>query len=180
MTVTATQSTGPDYDATYERYKWELDALELFRYAERGHRSSGSSMRGTGWMKQIDQETGKLMVAMGRLVATRRTLLDVAMAVLRSVNPHSSRAEWEAKLFESAREALSHDYDDVERRSGPESVRQRDCVRPYSREEKLIVLETLASLCRSWIGVGWAAQRLADELNCSHTVETLTGKDFKR
>ena len=171
----STRTVKTTEDPSYEEYLQELDDLTLFRYAERSH-ASRISLRGRGWLKAPDRDTSELHEAMGKMIRSVRSLLDVALAVVKSCNPHASRAEWSAKLFESARLALTEKYDDVERRSGPESVRLSDCVRPYTRSEKLIVLCVLDSLGENYTGLGWAAQRCADELGVTTLILDLTGR----
>jgi len=192
----STRTVKTTEDPSYEEYLQELDDLTLFRYAERSH-ASRISLRGRGWLKAPDRDTSELLEAMGKMIRSVRSLLDVALAVVKSCNPHASRAEWSAKLFESARLALTEKYDDVEwsaklfesarlaltekyddveRRSGPESVRLSDCVRPYTRSEKLIVLCVLDSLGENYTGLGWAAQRCADELGVTTLILDLTGR----
>jgi hypothetical protein len=164
-------------DPHYERYLTELDDGSLFRYA--ANSAAGSCQfvtRGTAWMKQDDRRSGDLMVLMGRLVQHNRVFLDVARAVVLGCNPHSARGEWEAELFRSAWNILQGEYDDVQSRSGPEPPRYSDVRRPYTRTEKLVVLVTLKSLTTNFIGIGWAAQRAAQELGCSGLLHDLIGK----
>ena len=162
-------------DQAYDGYINNLDTLQLFVFARNSH-AGRTSLRGNGWLKQTDSQTPKLMIAMGNMSARCLTLLDVALGVVRSINPHSSRAEWNAKLYDSAMSVLSGKYDDVEKRSGPESYRLSECVRDYNRSEKLIVLAVLQSLCDDYIGVGWAMDRLAKDLGVREIIRSLTGK----
>ena len=126
-------------------------------------------------MKVPDQWTAKLMVVCGKLAMQRRTLIPVTLEILAGINPHSSIAEWQGKKYELAGSALSKDYDDVERRSGPESVRLSDCVRPFTREEKLLVYAALCTLDDGCVpSLGWCGQRAAEELKMQHQVEFVT------
>jgi len=170
-------ATRPEPDPHYERYLSELDDGSLFRYAERSHVGACIYIqRGTAWMKQLDRSTADLMVLMGRLCQRNRIYLDVATAVIGGCNPHAARGEWEGKLFADAWQVLQGEYDDVERRSGPESLRLSECRRPYTRGEKLVTLEALRSVCKQYSGVGWAADRAAHELGCRDLIRQLTGK----
>ncbi len=161
-------------EAAYAHYLIDLDSLALFGFAERSQASRQGFTRGTGWMKAPDADTARLIAVCGKL-ATRAPLMPVALAVLRAVNPHASRAEWGAKLFAAAREALSVDYDDVERRSGPEAYRLSECRRPYTRREKLLTLELLATLMDSYTGIGWCAEKCALDLECLAELRSLGG-----
>lgn len=162
-------------DKIYAKYIEELDSLKLFEYAERSEAGRQHCARGRAWMKVPDRWTANLIVVMGRMVHHYPSLLDVALAVVRNVNPHSSVVEWQAKKFAAAREVLAGKYDDVERRSGPESFRYSDCVRQYTREEKLVVLEVLRSFTDSSVpGMGWCAQKLAEELRVTSKIEWLS------
>lgn len=148
------------FDARFQQYRGELEDLTLFRYAEQSH----AGRRGSAWMKALDRETAEAVTAVGEMMQSHRTLLDVGLAIIRGMNPHASRAEWSAALFRNAADALRREYDDVERRSGPEVGRLKDYVRSYTLGEKLVVLETLFTIAGEFIGHGWAAQRLAAEL----------------
>ncbi len=150
-------------DEAYTRFQLELDNLQLFVYAERSH-AGRTSLRGRGWLKQSDRNTAYTIEKLGRLAGLRSPLLQVVMAILRGMNPHASRAEWSAKLFQDARMALAQPFDDVERRSGPEDYRPSECVRPFTQAEKLAVLQTLHMCCDDWTGHGWCAERLGREL----------------
>jgi hypothetical protein len=166
----------PDYDAAFERFLADLDSGQLFIYARNSH-AGRTSPRGRGWMKQLDERTADLMILMGRMARRHRALLDVSKAVLRGCNPHASRAEWCAALFENALGVLRGQYDDVERRSGPEVGRLSDYVRPYTRAEKLLVLEVLRSIADEFIGIGWAAKRAAEEMGIMQQICDLAGCD---
>jgi len=158
-------NTATDLDPAYERFLGDLDSLRSFDYAERSQLGRGQYVtRGRGWMKQHDRASAGAIVVLGQMAQRHYALLDVALAVISAMNPHASIAEWNARLFSSAREVLRREYDDVEKRSGPEPFRHSECVRPYTRAEKLLVLETLRSLTDEWMGPGWAAQRAAQEL----------------
>lgn len=153
--------TSQSDDAIYDRWLRELDTCELFLFAQRGQASRANFSRGRGWMKVPDSRTAKLMIAMGHMVERQRTLLEVGLAVVRAVNPHSSIAEWQSKNYETAREVLLGQYDDVELRSGPEGGRYR--LRPYTRQEKFLALQALHSLNDDSVPApGWCASRFVE------------------
>jgi hypothetical protein len=103
------------------------------------------------------------VVALGHL-ARRPRLAGVALEVIRSMNPHAAVRDWEASLFLSAGVKLAKPFVDVERATGPEPSRWSDATSPHTLADKLLVLETVRSLCDGWIGVSWTAQDLAREL----------------
>jgi hypothetical protein len=49
-------------------------------------------------------------------------------------------------------------------------------VRPYTRAEKLVVIEVLMSVCDEYIGLGWCADRCAVELGVREQIRALTEK----
>lgn len=154
-------------EAAYARYVECLESGKAFQNHEQSAASSTFMQRGTGWMKAADESTGALIVSLGKMAKAYRALMPVALAVIRNVNPHAARGEWEARLFASAREELAKGFDDVEKRSGPERYRFSECERPYTTKEKFVVLEVLAAHCRRGCvpGIGWCGQRFAGE-NC--------------
>lgn len=157
-------------EAAYQRFLVDLDSGRLFYFGESSHAGRQGFSRGTGWMKQIDSQTGQAIAYLGQLTARHRTLLDVVLAILRTMNPCASRAEWCAKMYQTAGEKMRENYDDVELRSGPEPFRHSECIRPYTRAERLLVLTTLSIISNKFGGGGavpchgWAAERLAKEL----------------
>lgn len=90
------------FEAAYSAFLEELDNLQLFVYAERSH-AGRTSLRGRGWLKQSDRNTAYTIEKLGKMAGLRSPLLQVVMAILRGMNPHASRAEWSAKLFQDAR-----------------------------------------------------------------------------
>jgi hypothetical protein len=149
-------------DAIYADWLASVESLEAFENHRRSHASRGGHMAG---FKALDKDSATLIIEMGRLANHNRALLDVARHVIARSNPHASEREWAARAFEAAAEALAKDWDDVEKRSGPESYRHRDCVRPYRLDEKIDVLTTLGLITNktSVVGLGWCASRFYRE-----------------
>lgn len=154
-------------DATFQRWCSELESLEAFRLHER----SKASRRGNFAAFRIqDARVAGACAVLAPLV--RGTLADPALAVIKGMRRYASTKEWEAELFANAREALRQPYYDVDRATGPEPCRASDATRDFTLEEKLLMLETLSSLCDGWMGPGWCAQRLAAPLHIEGSLPT--------
>lgn len=142
-----------------EDYRGSLDSLQLFRWAAR----SAASRRGFRANFRI---TDARVAQAARVLAPflDSPLADPALAVLKGMSRYASNKDWEAKLFSNAEQALKEPFYDVDLHTGPEGCRPSAARRPFKTEEKLRLLEALRSLCDEYIGPGWAAQALAEEL----------------
>lgn len=153
--------TPDDKRAAFAESRLRIDNLRAFHIAASSH--AGRTSHRSAFMITDDRVAGAI-IKLGQMAAGSRRLLGVALAIIKSMNPHAASRDWHAKLFESAATALSKPHVDVERATGPESCRWSDATTSYTTSEKLIVLETVHSLCDGWCGPGWAASDLAAEL----------------
>lgn len=154
MTTPARDLT-PEQALAYQRWLDQVVSLEAFTLAEQSH----ASRRGiTCRFKAEDEDSARLIVAMGELASEHRPLIPVARAIIAGVNPHTSTAEWCAQAYRAARDALARGFDDVTKRSGPEPYRFKDCQRAYMVHEKVAVLATLRLLIDPYDGLGWVVE----------------------
>jgi len=141
-------------------FRERIDSLQAFHLAANSFAGRGgyrsSFMVTTDRVAHAVTELGRLMMR-GRLV-------EVTLEIIRGMNPHAASKDWQAGLFRSAAAALGKPHIDVERATGPESCRWSDVTTSYTLAEKLLVYETVRSLCDDWIGPGWASTDLAAEL----------------
>lgn len=153
-------TTSPDRDAIVAALRADVDSLRAFRNAEVSHLGRTSHRA----MFMITRErVSSAVVTLGHLAARPR-LTEVALRVVQGMNPHAGVRDWEAGLFQSAARALGEPFVDVERATGPEPSRWSDATSPHRVDDKLLVLETIRSLCDGWTGPGWAANLLAVQL----------------
>lgn len=146
-------------DPKLAEYRENLESLQLFRWAE----ASVASRRGFGAMIRIsDRRVAQAAEILAPFLNS--TLADPALAVLKGMSRYAGVKDWEAKLFRNAREALEVPFYDVDLHTGPEGCRPSAARRPFKLGEKLRLLEALLSLCDDYMGPGWAAQGLAEEL----------------
>jgi hypothetical protein len=161
MTMQSQVVLTPEFETAYQKFKEEVETLRSFHLHSMSHlgRMGHQSM-----FRITDDRTANLLIVIGTMMRRQPRLTSVGLAIIRAVNPNAASKEWHANLFSAAASALSLPYVDVDAATGPEPCRWSDATKPYTLGEKLLVLETLASVCDGWIGPGWAAQRLAAEL----------------
>ncbi len=157
-TPTSADEHAAKLDGAYATWIAGVESLDAFEWAAQSHASRGGHAAG---FKARDEDSAKLIVAMGELAVWNRALLDVARAVIGRTNPHASTREWAAQAFYAARTALAAGFDDVQRRSGPEPYRYSDRKRAFRVDEIVAVLETIRLLTSEGTSpsLGWCARR---------------------
>lgn len=148
----------------YARFRDSVDKLRAFPYATNDHQETPAAQHRARLLIDADRVANAIVV-LGELARRQPRLLPVSLTIVRLMNHQAAAGAWRAALFSAAEGELRKPYFDVARYHGPEACRYFDCESPYSLSEKLIVLETLRSLCDDWRGPHWTAQRLAVELS---------------
>lgn len=135
--------------ATLERTYTDTQMATIERVAEQmidpaGYYRNGNNARFIGgfdhqWMVK-PEDIARAFAELGALAATGdASLAEAALTIIRAINPHAARKDFEAAIWNALGDVFSKGFDDVVRRTGPEPIRHSEAQRKHSLAEALLI-----------------------------------------
>jgi len=155
--------SGGGVEEEYLDFVRGVEDLSQFRLSE------GLCLSRPGSRRLEASDQAAALAGLGELAVRNVELLPIVMAIVGSTTfGNGDRTEHEAGLFRTARACLGRqrfairEASDQHPSSSDDGLTFGSLWRPWTRAEKLVVLEALRALCEGWQGPGWAAFRMAE------------------
>jgi hypothetical protein len=135
---------------TMERTYTDSQMATIERVAEQmadpsGYYRNGITSRFIGgfdhqWMIK-PEDISRAFAELGVLAATGdASLAEAALVLMRAINPHAARKDFEAAIWNALGDVFSKGFDDVVKRTGPEPIRHSEAQRKHSLAEALLIV----------------------------------------
>lgn len=164
--MSTTVDLTPERQAVLDKFRDELQSGVVFMRAAQAHRTN-SFMAGVYRPPIGHRDWAHCYITIGRMARESDALAQVAASIVGKINLYGTDPDVMAHVYEGAAKAVTHGFDDVIGRTGPNAGRPSSYHRAFTLYEVVAIGYWLEFACRPFAksapGVGWCLSMLADE-----------------